>query len=226
MQAACNRTKGAHPFDFDASSMEAQAHTSCNRRAGYYVRETTPPLALVSRLLDCGTGAATRGDPAHGPTVPTEHIGHGSVSHGRRRDSRYGQKSAAVMAAAGERKQRSNRLQAHVPSWSSRRALSHGVKTTCPCSVPRTARARITAAPRTTRPVSLTLRQDRRRLWQAKQATLHLRHDDRVKKGTPHHSISYPFFSSPFSLLLQGPGKGILRKGSFSAKEAGPEPSY
>jgi hypothetical protein len=35
MQAACNRTKGAHPFDFDASSMEAQAHTSCNRRAGY-----------------------------------------------------------------------------------------------------------------------------------------------------------------------------------------------
>jgi hypothetical protein len=34
MQAACNRTKGAHPFDFDASSMEAQAHTSCNRRAG------------------------------------------------------------------------------------------------------------------------------------------------------------------------------------------------
>jgi hypothetical protein len=26
--------------------------------------------------------------------------------------------------------------------------------------------------------------------------------------------------------LLQGPGKGILRKGSFSAKEAGPEPPY
>jgi hypothetical protein len=32
--------------------------------------------------------------------------------------------------------------------------------------------------------------------------------------------------SSSFSLLLQGPGKGILRKGSFSAKEAGPEPPY
>jgi hypothetical protein len=30
----------------------------------------------------------------------------------------------AVMAAAGERKQQSNRLQAHVPSWSSRGALS------------------------------------------------------------------------------------------------------
>ena len=85
---------GAHPFDFYASSMEAQAHTSCNRRAGYYVRETAPPLAPLPRLLDCGTGTATRGDPAHGPTVPAEHIGHGSVSRGRRRDGRYGQKWA------------------------------------------------------------------------------------------------------------------------------------
>jgi hypothetical protein len=67
------------------------------------------------------------------------------------------------------------------------------VKTTRPCSVPRTARARTTAAQRTTRPVALTLRQDRRHLWHAKQATLHLRHNDRVKKGAPCHSISYPF---------------------------------
>jgi hypothetical protein len=67
------------------------------------------------------------------------------------------------------------------------------VKTTRPCSVPRTARARTTAAPRTTRPVALTLRQGGRYLWQAKQATLHLRHDVRVKKGTPRRSISYPF---------------------------------
>jgi hypothetical protein len=59
------------------------------------------------------------------------------------------------------------------------------------------ARARTTAAPRTTCPVSLTLRQDRRHLWQAKQATLHLRHNDRVKKGAPRRSISYPF---PLSL--------------------------
>jgi hypothetical protein len=94
MQAACNRTKGVHPFDFDASSLEVQVHTSCNRRAGYYVEETAPPLAPVPRLLDCGTGAATRGDPAHDPTVPTEHIGHGPVSRGRRRDVRYGQKWA------------------------------------------------------------------------------------------------------------------------------------
>jgi hypothetical protein len=67
------------------------------------------------------------------------------------------------------------------------------VKTTRLCSVPRTAHARTTAAPRTTCPVALTLRQDRRHLWQAKQATLHLRHNDRVKKGAPRRSISYPF---------------------------------
>jgi hypothetical protein len=114
MQAACNCTKGAHPFDFDTSSMEAQAHTSCNRRASYYVQETAPPLAPVPRLLDCGNGAATRGDPAHGPTVPTEHIGHGSVRRGRRRDGRYGQKwadsnggsrraEAAIKSTAGSR---------------------------------------------------------------------------------------------------------------------------
>jgi hypothetical protein len=114
MQVACNCTTGTHPFDFDASSMEAQAHTSCNRRAGYYVRKTAPPLAPMPRLLDCGTGAATRGNPAHGPTVPTKHIGHGSVSHGRRRDDRYGQKwtdsnggsrrpEAAVKLSAGSR---------------------------------------------------------------------------------------------------------------------------
>jgi hypothetical protein len=102
-----------------------------------------------------------------------------------------------VMAAAGGRKRRSNRLQAHVPSWSSRGALSHSVKTTRPCSVPRTART--TAALRTTRPVTLTLRQGRRHLWQEKRAMFHLRHDDRVKKGAPCRLNSYPFLL-PLSL--------------------------
>jgi hypothetical protein len=92
MQAACNRTKGAHPFDFDASSMEDQAHTSCNRRAGYYMQETAPPLEPLPCLLDCGTSTATRGNPAHDLTMPTRHIGHGSASRRRRRDGRYSQK--------------------------------------------------------------------------------------------------------------------------------------
>jgi hypothetical protein len=105
----------------------------------------------------------------------------------------------AVMAAADERKQRSNRLQARVPSWSGRGALSHGVKTTRPCSVPQTTRARATAAQRTARPVALTRRQGKQHLWQAKRASFHLRHDDRVKKGAPHRLNSYPF---PFPLSL------------------------
>jgi hypothetical protein len=92
MQAACNHTKWAHPFDSNASNMEAQAHTSCNRRAGCYMQEIAPPLAPLPCLLDCGTSTATRGNPACDPTVPTRHIGHGSVSRGRRRDGRYGQK--------------------------------------------------------------------------------------------------------------------------------------
>jgi hypothetical protein len=114
MQAACNCTMGMHPFDFDASSVEAQAHTSCNRRAGYYVRKTALPLAPVPRLLDCGTDAVTRGNPAHSPTVPTKRTGHRSVSCGRRRNGRYGQKwagsnggsrraEAAIKSSAGSR---------------------------------------------------------------------------------------------------------------------------
>jgi hypothetical protein len=44
--------------------------------------------------------------------------------------------------------------------------------------------------------------------------TLRLRHNDRVSKGTPRRSISYPFpFFSSFSLLQQGPGKGDTPKG-------------
>jgi hypothetical protein len=92
-QAACNRTKGAHPFDFDASSLEVQAHTSCNRRAGYYVQETTLPPTPVLRLLDCGTGAATRGNPAHDRQCqPSTSVTGQSAA--RRRDGRYGQKWA------------------------------------------------------------------------------------------------------------------------------------
>jgi hypothetical protein len=86
MQVACNRTAVAHLFGFVASGMEAQAHTSCNRRAGYYVQGTAPPLAPMPRLLDCRIGVATRGSPARDPTVPIECNDHGSVSCGRRRD--------------------------------------------------------------------------------------------------------------------------------------------
>jgi hypothetical protein len=63
-------------------SMEAQAHASCNRRAGCCVRATAPPPAPLPRLLDCGTSTATRGNPAYDPVVPA------------RRDGQCGQKCA------------------------------------------------------------------------------------------------------------------------------------
>jgi hypothetical protein len=68
--------------------------------------------------------------------------GHGPVS--RRVGTTVGmvKSGPAVTVATDERRQRSSRLQARVPSWSDRRALSHGVKTTRPCPVPRTARTR------------------------------------------------------------------------------------
>ena len=98
------------------------------------------------------------------------------------------------------------------------------MKTACPGSVPRTTRARATAAPRTTRPVALTPRRDRRHLWQEKRATLHLRHNDRVKKVRHVISILYSFLF-PLSLSYnRDRERGIPRKGSFSAKEPGSEP--
>jgi hypothetical protein len=90
--------------------------------------------------------------------------------------------------------------------------------------VPRTARARTTAAPQTTRPVALTLRQDRRHLLQAKQATLHLRHNDRVKKGAPHHSISYPF-PLPLSLsCLRDRERGYSERDPSPRRKRAPSP--
>jgi hypothetical protein len=154
MQVACNCTTEMRPFDLDASSMEAQAHTSCNRRAGCYMQKTAPPLAPIPCFLDCGTGAATRGDPAHGPIVPTKHIDHGSVCRGRRRDGRYGQKWADSNGG-------SRRAEAAVKLSAGSRPLLEQQESPLPrcedeTSVPRTART--TAAPRTTHPVALTSR--------------------------------------------------------------------
>jgi hypothetical protein len=176
---------------------------------------TAEPVSRLEATLrtaqQCQPSTSVTGQPAAGEGVTVDTARNGPT----------------VMAVTGERKQRPSRQQAHVPSWDSERTLSHGVKTTRPCSVPRTARARAMAAPRTTRPVALTLRQDMRHLWQEKQAMLRFRHNDRVKKGAPRRSISYPFpLPLSLSLLQKGPRKGTPRKGSFSAKEAGPEPPY
>jgi hypothetical protein len=95
------------------------------------------------------------------------------------------------------------------------------VNTTHPCSVPRTARARATAAPRTTRPVALTPQRDRLHLWQEKRATLHLRHNDRVKKVC--HVIRFRIlFLFLFLSLATGTGKGDTPKGILLREGNGP----
>jgi hypothetical protein len=129
---------------------------------------------------------------------------------------------SAVMAAAGERKQQSNRLQAHVLSWSSKGALSHGVKTTRPCSVPQTART--TAAPRTTCPIALTSWQGKRQLWQAKRATFHLRHDDRFEKGAPHRLNSYPFLLPHSLSCYRDRERGYFERDPSPRRKRAPSP--
>jgi hypothetical protein len=113
-------------------------------------------------------------------------------------------------------------------------------KTQSKTVVPQTARARATAAPRTARPVALTPRRERRRLWQGERATLRLRHNDRVKKKV-HHVVQFQilFLFSSFYLLQQGPGKGdtpkriLLREGTrlrasllIKGSKAGPSEGF
>jgi hypothetical protein len=184
---------GDAPFRLRRVQHGVPGHTSCNRRAGYYVRKTIPPLAPVPRLLDCGTGAAIRGNPAHGPTVPAKHASQGSVSCGRRRDGRYGQKwpdsngdnrraEAAVKSTAGSRplleQQESPlpRREDDAPMFRS----SNGSRMHNDCPTNRSSR-RINSTAGQATPLA------------GEAATLHLRHNDRVKKGAPHRSISYPF---------------------------------
>jgi hypothetical protein len=93
------------------------------------------------------------------------------------------------------------------------------VKTARPCSVPQTAHARATAAPRTTRPVALTPRRDRRHLWQEKRAALHLRHNDRVKKV--RHVIRFRILFL-FLSLTTGTRKGDTLKGILLREGNGP----
>ena len=89
--------------------------------------------------------------------------------------------------------------------------VGDGIRTTRPCPVPRTARARATDAPRIARPVALTPWQSQRHRWQAKQTTFHLCHDDRVKKGAPRF-LKFISFSISSLSLATGTEKGDISK--------------
>jgi hypothetical protein len=223
MQAACNRTRRRTPSTSTHPAWRPRPTrhvtgapvTTCEKLhrhlRQYRAFLTTEPVTRLEATLrmaqQCQPSTSVTGQSAAGEGATVD----------------MAKSGPAVMAAAGERKRRSNRLQAHVFSWSSRGALSHDVKTMRPCSVPRTARTM--AAPRTTGPVALTSRQGRRHLWQAKRATFHLRHDDHVKKGVPHRLISYPFpLPLSLSLFLQGPERGYFERDPSPRRKRAPSP--
>jgi hypothetical protein len=90
--------------------------------------------------------------------------------------------------------------------------------------VPRTTRVRATAAPRIAHPVALTPRQGERHLWQAKRASFHLRHDDRVKKGAPCRLNSYPF-PLPLSLsCYRDRERGYFERDPSPQRKRAPSP--
>jgi hypothetical protein len=224
MQATCNHTKG-HTLSTSTCPawrprptrhVTGAPVTTCEKLHRHLRQYHTSSTAEPAPRLEATLRTAQQCQPS------TSVMGQSATGEGATVDTT--RNGPAVMAVAGGRKQRSSRQQAHVPSWDSERALSHGVKTTRPCSVPRTARARTTAAPRATRLIALTLRQDRRQLWQAKQATLHLRHNDCVKKGAPRHSISYPF-QLPLSLsCLRDRERGYSERDPSPRRKRAPSP--
>jgi hypothetical protein len=116
MQAACYCTKGTHPFDFDASSMGPRPtrhvtgapittceklHCHLHQYRAFSTAEPVPRLEATLRMAQkCQPSTLVTGQSAAGEGATVD----------------MAKSGPAVMAAAGERKQQSNRLQAHVPS--------------------------------------------------------------------------------------------------------------
>jgi hypothetical protein len=116
MQAACNCTKGAHSFDFDASSMGPRptrhvtgaSVTTCEKLhrhlRQYRAFSTAEPVLRLEATLrtaqQCQPSTSVTGQPAAGKGVTVDMARSGPTA----------------MAAVGGRKQQSSHLQAHVPS--------------------------------------------------------------------------------------------------------------
>jgi hypothetical protein len=116
MQAACNCTKGTHPFDLDASSMGPRPtrhvtgapvttceklHRHLRQYRAFSTAEPMPRLKASPRMAQqCQSGVSVMGQSAAGGGATVD----------------MAKSGPEVMTAAGGRKQQSNRLQAHVPS--------------------------------------------------------------------------------------------------------------
>jgi hypothetical protein len=111
-----------------------QLHRPSRHYRASSTAEPVPRLEATLRMTQqCQPGASVTGQSAAGEGATVDAAKNGPP----------------VMAVVGHVVRSNGHVvsQAHVPSWDSERTLSHGVKTTRPCSIPRTARARATAAP-------------------------------------------------------------------------------
>jgi hypothetical protein len=127
----------------------------------------------------------------------------------------------AVMAVAGGRKQRSRRQPSSRPLLGQRENPLPRREDGAPVFRSSNGSRTRNGCPRTTRPVALTPRWDKRHLWQEKRATLHLRHNYRVKKV--RHVIRFRIlFLFLFLSLTTGTGKGDTPKGILLREGNGP----
>jgi hypothetical protein len=85
--------------------------------------------------------------------------------------------------------------------------------------------AHATGATRIAHPAALTPRRSRRHLWQARRASLRLRHNDRVKKGVPPYLNSYPSPPPPLSLsCYRDRERGCCGKDPSRRRKRAPSP--
>jgi hypothetical protein len=163
----------------NASCMQLHRHLRHHRASS--TTEPIPRLEATQRTTQQRQPGATVNAAENGPAVM-------AVAGGQEQRSR---RQPSLRPIQGQRENPLSRREDNAPVFRS----SNGSRTRNGC-------------PANHSPVALTSWRDRRRLWQEKRATLHLRHNDRVKKGTPHRSISYPFPFFLFLSLATGTGKG------------------
>jgi hypothetical protein len=219
-----------HPFGFVASGGPAwRPGPTCHVTDATVTtcKETASPLAPMPRLLDCRTSATTRGSPTRDPTMPIECNDHGSVSRGDRRDGRYGQKRTDSNCS-------NRRAEVAVQSPTGSHPLPKRQGSPLPWSKDDASMFRSSNDSRTRnrRPAN---RLSRRINSLAGQATPPAGEAGAVSPpswwprqkrcATLFKFISFSFSSLSLSLAT-GIRKGDIPKGSFSAKEVGPEPSY
>jgi hypothetical protein len=156
----------------------------------------------------CQSGASVTGQSAAGEGVTIDAAKNGptvmGVAGGRKQRSRRQPSSRPLM---GQRENPLPRREDDAPVF----RFSNGSRTRNGCPVNHSPRHINSAAGQTT-PLA----------GEAGDASPSPSRPRQKRCITSFDSVS--FSSSSFSLLQQGPGKGIPRKGSFSAKETGPEP--